>query len=734
MLPPVLMLLVVAIGVAVPLRNDRGFYYWDDTAAAAVGVWQRIADQVLSGTFPILQLDMWRGGNFVAEAATGMFNPVMVALMVAIHPLDNLAIGITLAKGVLFALVALGVYLLAREYGATRWPAAIVGASMALSGYTVFMDGTSWVNGLAITAFTPWLWWAARRHLEGRGSIWVALVAGYLLVSTGNPYGVLAFAAVMGALGVETLVRRRPRKLWWLGGQIVVAALTAVIVYLPFLLTSTVGSRAGSVTGNDEFFAPGLSDLLGMSSPTFQPYITMFGGNPMSFPGLYLAWFLLPLIPWLRWRSLVARWPAWSGAAAFGVFYLLLVLGPSQIWMFRWPARLLPFLAIAIFVIFAVALTAGLARDRVRLRAWLTTAIVLLGAWQTFSDRPNQYVWAVAGLIGVAALMYAFLKVRSGAQWFAVVAVGAIGVLLVQTHWMPVNRSVADYQFPQSRSEIQESFAGRYEGMTVQVANRTLPNELETGDGAWRDILFGNLYSVSGVESTTAYSGIGFTKHDNALCLTYFGGTCPGAWDALWENPEGEDEQLADLLRVETVVVLLNIVPDPVAPEGWTQVDETDFVRVFHRDEPIPFPDGRLSIAGDAVDVSSDVSTGDRAERVVVSTGDGTAQDRSLTFSRLAWPGYTVTVDGTPVEPITGPAGLLRVELPAGLTDAEVEISFLPPGWTAGVAALGLAAAIAVGLVVVDGVQRRRSRRSVRGATTEDATLDQPAPDASLRG
>src|SRR5690606_7509056 len=120
-LPVATMLVVTLVGTLLPVLRTPVFYYWDDTAGVAVGVWQRIAESVLSGSSPFLHLDMWRGGNFAAEAATGMWNPVMLALMVGTYPIDDVAIAITVAKFVLLLFTAGGVYLLARGYGANAW-------------------------------------------------------------------------------------------------------------------------------------------------------------------------------------------------------------------------------------------------------------------------------------------------------------------------------------------------------------------------------------------------------------------------------------------------------------------------------------------------------------------------------------------------------------------------------------------------------------------------------------
>lgn len=708
-LPPVAMLVALAVGALLPLRTSRIFYYWDDTAGAAVGVWQRIAEDVLSGQLPMLQIDMWRGGNFAAEAATGFWNPVMLFLMLVTHPLDNVALAITLSKFVLLGILALGVYFLAREYGAKAWPAAAIGVALGLSGYTLYMDATSWINGLAISAFTPWMWWAVRRNAYGRGSVLLALLAGYLLVSTGNPYGMLALGAVLAAVGVEMIFVGRARRIWWLACQLAIALFAAVIVYLPFLLTSSVGSRAGSETGNDEFLAPGLSDLLGMSTPGFQPYIGTWGLPFMTFPGLYLAWFVLPLLPWLKWSNPSSWWKRVTGVLAFGVFYLLLVLGPSQIWMFRWPARLLPFLWLAVMVLFAVLLSKGIARDRLRLRWILTGAIILLGGWQAYADRPDNWKWVGFSVVLVAVLMVVLLRTApEKGRGFGVLSVGLLVVLFFQTMWMPVNANVANYQFPQSRSEMESNFEGRYEGLTVQIGSiYSLPPGTANPEGAWKDMLYGEMYSLSGVESTTAYTGIGINAHDAALCFNYFGATCPAAWDSLWEVPEGETETLADLLRVETVVVQNDFVEDLEAPEGWHESDETEFVTVFRRDEAAVFPEGRVSVAGEGVTVESDISSGDVHEELVVSTG-AQNEDRQLTFSRLAWPGYTVTVDGAEVEPELGPAGLLRIELPANLEGADVVVSFEPPGWRVGLTALAVGLLGAAAMAVIEIASRRR--------------------------
>lgn len=707
-LPVVTMLLVTAAGSLIPLLRTPGFYFWDDTEAVAVGVWQRIAADILTGQNPFLQPDMWRGGNFIAEAATGLWNPVMVALMLATHPLDDVAAAITIAKIAMFLMAAGGVYALARSYRATPWLAAAAGTTLALSGWAIFMDGTSWINGSAITAFTPWAWWGLRRAYRSGFRPWpivLAVVLCYLVPSTGNPYGFLTLAIVFLAICVEAIVDRRARDIWWLVALGAGVVLTVVVVYLPFVFTSAYGVRAGSGIGNDEFLSPSLNDLLGMSSPSQHPYIKMFGNNPMGFPGTYLGWFVLPLLPWLRWRGR-AVWQGLAGPAVFAGFFLLVALGPSQLGMFRWPARLVPFFFLGLIVIFAALASRGLARDRVRLRSLLSLVIILAGAWTAFSDVPKAWKWH--GLMTVAVIVGIWLLVRRtglDARGFAVIAVGSLLFMGGQVMMTPSNQNVADYQMPTSRSAMQAQFADRVGGTTVQVFDVQQLVGQHPASLRWKDLLVGNMPSVAGYESTTAYTGIGFTKFDNALCMTYNGGSCAGLWDVLWKDPKGFDTPLADLLRADYVVVLNDYADNGAAPSGWSITKHTSVATTYTRDDKVGSAAGTVSYVGDGASVHGDALVGSTGERMNVQTTSG---DTRLVLARIAWPGYSASLDGKQIPVTMGPAGLVELTLPQNLT-GTLTLSFTPPGLWLGAAAGALGVAICAACVVVAARRRRRT-------------------------
>lgn len=694
---PLVMLAAVGVAAGLPLIRNHSFYFWDDTAAVGVPMWHRIAQSVLHGHLPLLNLDMWRGGNFAAEAATGMWNPVVVLVAIAIYPIDNLAVGIALGKTFFILLMAGGGYLLARNYRVPPWLAATVGTALPLAGYSFFMDGTAWVNALMLTAFTPWVWWTARLVAHQGRSPLLLIATGYLAVSIGNPYGLLATGFVLLAVIVESWPANRRRVLVLLLSGVAVASL-CVLVYLPLLLTSSVGFRAASQTLNDGLLKPSVTTLLELSSPGTQPFLPNFSaahGN-ISVPVAYLAWFVLPMLPWLRWRLLRERWREHVGLYVFGGAVLLLMLGPSQIWMFRWPLRLIDFLWFPVLLLWALLAARGFRRDRWVLRASLSAVIVAVGAYLAWGERTTTWTWDIIGALVVLGLAAGAIRFGTG-----VLIYGSVVVLAIQVSWFPANHTVADYNFPTSAQLLRHRFA-KYHGTTVQLADFGLDPPDRAPDRLYLDVLYGSMYSVAGVDSTTAYSGIGFTPMDSALCQTYQGSvSCPAAWPNLWARPAGYPVPLADLLRADTVVVQNSLVDTrkSAAPPGWHRAfdaEDSGLTTVWTRDRPLPWP-GRLSYAN--VSVTADDMVG-RVDESVSYRSDGN-QPAELTFARLDWPGYRATVNGAAAKVISGPDGLVTVELPRGVRDGQVSLTWQPPGLMISLVCFVIGLLLSIGLAVI---------------------------------
>jgi hypothetical protein len=721
LIPPVVMLALVGIAAALPLLRNTIFYFWDDTAGAAVPMFRRLGESILDGRLPLLQPDMWRGGAFAAEAATGIFNPLLVLLAVITYAIDNIALAITVIKLVFLLLMAGGTYLAAREYQVPPWIAAATGTAIPLTGQTFFWDASAWTYSLMATALVPWVLCALHRCVHHGGSPLLVVLAGYLCCSIGNPYGLAATAVLVLAFLIEAwLTGRRGRIVPVTLSGLAVGALS-VVVYLPLVLTSPVGFRSEQATANDEFLSPSLTDLLSLSSPTSQPWVSMWGLSHLTVPTLYLAWFVLPLLPWLRWELIRMRARRLTALFVFGGVFTLLLLGPSQVWMFRWPLRLITFVWFPVILLWAILAGAGLARTRVRPRVVLSACLVLLGGYFAWSDKPDNIERITAGTLLVALLVGWLLWRELRRRAFRrhglapVLLTGTMLVLGLQLAIYPSMGAGVNYRFPTSQEMLRERFA-KYHGVTVQVADVGRISEADrVPDRVYRDLLFGSMYGVAGVRSTTAYSGIGYTALDRALCMVYQGSVCDQAWQRLWRPVGDGTVPLVDLLRAETVVVQNNLVDTrfSMPPEGWRrarEAEESGLATVWRRIEPLPWPDGRVSSAPSTVRVLDDRIVDGTDERLSYQS-DGSPGE--LTFALLNWPNYTATVNGRPTAVRRDQAGLVVVALPAGVTSGTVELTWRLPGAGLAATSAGFGLVLTVALIVAPALRRRRLQHPV---------------------
>ncbi|EIE97495.1 hypothetical protein [Saccharomonospora glauca] len=711
----------VALLAQLPLVRNRIFYFWDDSAAQFLPMWRRLGERIAEGQWPpLLDVDSWMGGNLAAEALFGVYNPVNVANYLLVAALPDLAVAAVLVKTEFLVLLALGVYLLCREYGAARPAAAALAVALPFAGYVLYFDAGSWASGLIAFAYVPHVWWTARRAARGGINPLWAFGAAALAVTAGNPYGALGVAVVHLGLLVEFAVRRKGRGTVVILGLGTCAALLVPLVFLPLLASSSVTWRSDTTVVNDGFLVPGLTDLLASSTPTHLPYIGVFGGTGLAVPAAYFAWFVLPLVPWLNWRVVRQRWRLLLAPLVVAAVFAVAALGPSKLWLFRWPIRHLEYCFLAAAVVLAVTLSAGLRTDRPRPRCVATAAIVALGVYLAWAATPENWPWHVGGgvlVAGLTAVVLTRYRVTSGTRLAVLLCAGTAVVLGYQLAMAPKNTNVSQLYYPHSVAELEARFADRYPGEVMQIADLTTA-EQTLGlhpDGAWRYFLFGNVYAAAGVESLVSYTGLGFLDFIDTFCLNNSGSTtCPEAWDALWRPTEFDGAPLADLLGVTTVVVQNALVPETKTaepPAGWRVGERDEVVTVLRRQAPPQWPNSTLTWASPGLDVTDATTvhgaTGATGETVRF-TATGSTEHR-LVFARLAWPGYRATVNGVAVPVETTPAGLVTVTLPEGTHTGLLELDWSPPGQSVGVASAGLGI---LGALALAGFVARRGQTS----------------------
>jgi hypothetical protein len=728
---PLAVCLVTAAYTCLPYLVHPYFFQRGDTAAQFAPTWFHLGEMVRDGAWPTwLDPDVWAGGNYAAEALFGIYNPLNVLVWLWMSAASDLMLATFVVKAVVMVALALGAYLLAREYAAARWAAAVVATALPFSGFTLYWDAGSWPSGLMAFAYAPWVWLMLRRCLRGATNPFWAFLVGALVITQGNPYGTLAVVVVGIGLVVEGLLQgnRAGVVRLVLTGLCIAAFLP--LVFMPLVETSDLTVRStGPLIANSGKLRPALGDLLGLSSPTFVPDIRAITG-PMAVPVTYLSWLVLPLLPWLRYGVLRRRARELSGLAVITVLYGALTVGPSTLWLFRWPLRLTEYTWLGLVVAFAVVLSEGLQRTHARARAIGSAAIVLAGGYLAWAQHPNAARQTVAGVGLVLVLVGAFvlLSRRREQATAGLAAVGVVGtglVLALQVHAFGENASSRFWHLPHDVAAIQQQFGDR-EGRTMQFADLKplqLQHRTQELERAWDFYLPGSMYQVAGVEAVNSYTGMGFRVFGDRFCMEYDGLTQPCGYRNLWKSVPPGDESLADLMKIDTVVVQPEMTVGVETPPGWTVDSQSDAAVVLTRDNPLDWPDSRLSRVPDGVGVDSARSVGRLEEQVVISSGGG----GKLVFAMLGWPGWTAEVDGRSVPVSHNPAGLLTVDLPADAA-GTLTLSYEPPGLRPGIAAAGVGTLGAVALGVFALRRRRRTDEELETETDDTAPVGEGAP------
>lgn len=708
----VALFLAVATAAIASIAQWRGafFFYVGDQHEQFAPLWHVFGTSLRAGHWPTMDPAGWMGGNYAAEALTGIWNPVNLVNFVLVSHFDDLSLAAFTVMVEMLGILAAGVYLLAREYGAARAAAVIVAIAVPISGFTLWYEASGWPAGLMAFTWVTHFWWAAHRHARGAMSPFVPFLFGTLAMTTGNPYAPLGLVVVLAALSVDLVLRRRFAALTHLVVMGACVGAVALLVFLPLLGSSEVTTRESlAAIANDTFLVPDAGDLLASSVPTYLPSMsTWAAGRLEAVPTTYFAWFLLPLLPWIRWRALPVR--RLVSVFFVGGCYLLATLGPSNLWLFRWPVRLVEYLYLATAIVFAVALSVGLATDHPRRRRAATAVVVVVGGYLAWAVRPDLLPVHMLGVAVVAVLVVALLFAygRHGLPGLAaVVVVGCAAVLALQASAFPASPptdsddDAAPFVYP--AYDLRRIVAGTadYRGTVLQIAqlDGVTTEEMRSGE-----ILFGNLPRAAGVQSVASYTGMGFVDFARELCMDYRGATCSAAFERLWQPADsGTDAALVDVMRVSTLVLQHSLLPGieaAVPPLGWRLVDSSPARTVWIRDEPLP-DSGRLSWSSPGVDARTENDAPQREQ--VRYTADTPGR---VMFARLAWPGYSAMVDNDPVPVVPSSTGLLAVEVPAG--DHTLVVEYATPGLRLGRLALLVAVSVVLAQTVLWYVRRPR--------------------------
>ncbi|QNG20941.1 hypothetical protein G4H71_08955 [Rhodococcus triatomae] len=711
--------LVICAGFAALVAVDARYFFVDDTESGAVGNWLQLGHLMREGQwFPTLVLDQWMSGNYPVEGQGGLFNPVQMAINYVAPSVDNLVVLVTVVKLLFSILLGWGVYRVALEYGARPAWAAVAGASAPFVGFTLYFEQTSWVTSMIGTAYVMQAWASGVRYARGRSGPLPVFAFLYLAITVGYVHAALLAGVVVAVLMIgEYLYQRqwKPSMLLALVG--IAAASAAAITFLPGVLSSSVTWRTGEEgVYNDNFLTAPWSETLTASMPSAVSSIESWTGETTFAPVTYISWFLVPALAFVGWRAAQSSLRELSPLLLMASFALLFTAGPSAIGQVRWPARLLPVVAVVLLILVVVLLSRFGTLQALRTRVVAASLLVLVLLLRASSSGPQYFgrhlLWALA-ILAVGALAL-FLARRYGTVAVtALILLTIVPVAAYQATTYP--QALHKWFLPATQTEAKANFP-QWDGVTLQLGARgILTIERDSPELPWQSQVYGNYAKILDLDYVNAYTPVGHGPFSGLLCMNFDSSTCPDALDNVFQVDPYTQETFVDLMQVDRVVLQRKQYPDAdrtPAPPGWHWAEvpavADDEIYVLERDGgPISDAPGRVSAAL-GVDVEP-VSYAVNRERLRVSSVDG----GSVVFSRLAWPGYTATLNGDPLPTMGIGEMFLFVDIPPGTVDGDLEIEFRPPGWRVG------QVGIAFGLLLLTAltVYYYRGRR----ATTTDS-------------
>jgi hypothetical protein len=695
---PAAVVVTVVVLAAVPVLFFHRFYFSGDTQAGAVPQWYYYGSQLRAGHWPLLDLSTWRAGNFAAEGQWGLFSPLTTLVALATTVVPNFVLFVTVLKTGLLVTGALGLYVLARSYGASQAAAYAGAVAVTIGGATQYLESPSWVTGQMVWALLPWAWWSFRRLAHDRVSPAPALVFGFLIVTVGYVYGTIFLALVIAACLVEAALARRAGGLVRVFVAGALCGLVALTIYLPGMLTAPVTTRSGFEVLSDGRLQTDLMGLLTSMLPTTQspgllsqavalPSAGSSVGLPPPngpSPVHFLFWFL-PALVWLdagRVRAL-----ARPMAAPYVMLGLMLAwaLGPNQVGPIRWPQRVLPEVTMIVALVTVVLLSQALVRRPSPRRLVVSLLWVVASGYLVVSRFWHAKAMNALAVLVVAvfltALWWAVRRYGFGLHAAGLVAAGCLAATVLQHAYLPMPAAMdrnmsarpADYRSAAATARGDVMVVGSAEPVVIAHPRAT------------RDLLVASSWFLTDKPVQSVYSTIGFTRYNSRYCMIYNGSTCTDALRRLFTREPLTGQQRVDLLSVSTLVMIRKDFTSKqlfAPPEGWSVSQRSKWAVTWVRSDPLP-PAGGVAWSSDGLDVET-VSESARTVRLRV----GPTQGGDVVLSRLAWPGYQAEGArlAAPVDDY-----LLTVRVPQSTSAQEVTVTYAPPGWPVEMAALAVA-------------------------------------------
>lgn len=691
---PLLLLLPLAL---ILLRGANGFAYPSPTAPFSDLTLSHytntafLRDQLFgAGQLPLWAGTILSGYPFAANPLSGMWYPLGWPALVLPLPLAfNLLVGLHLSWG------ALGLYLLLRRSGLSRWPAVFGGLAFGLLPKLYAHYGAGHLTLMYAVPWTPWLLLAASANApvrRWRSVLLSGLVLALIFLAD------VRWAAYAGALWLawtlwhsvrELRKLEEPRQdshwgfLFRFAGPLLIALSLAAVLWLPMLEYTRQSTRALMTPAEAFEISLSPAGLLGLIYPP------LVGGahETTLYPGsvtLLLALLAVVIMP----RSSPVRF--WGIIALAALVFSLGTYLPGfdmlgrlpLVGLLRVPPRALFILGLASAALASHALQGvidGLydpQRTRVRLLivsllsfTLLVSAFVLLAVRP---ERPAPFIWGALALCAAGVLLLAGLADRLQTSTMLL----ALFPLLVLDSGLSGQTMLA-YQSPNQ----------------VQAADSATAKFLASQSGLFRSyspsfsLLQHNAYThnlelAEGVDPLQLAAYATFMESATGVPFTHYSVTLPPLHNGLDSNARFiPDPQLLGLLNVRYL-----LADFPLPPVDGLQLRKR-IGETWVYENLAQRPRAWIEAGQDGSFHAAAIQAYGPNRVALTAEGPG-----RLVLSEMIYPGWQVRVDGAPAAAETV-YGLLRaVDLPSG--QHQVEWVFRPTSLYLGAAISALALAL----------------------------------------
>lgn len=703
-----------AVLAFIPEFLNNGFYFADDMQHQFMPVFYNIGRTLQAGHFPILSLNTWNGGNYLAEYQFALYNPISLATYIILPYFSSLANAAAFLAIFYSALLSCGIFYLGRVYGLDRYAALLAAIVIVTNNFIAYWLATSWLPGLISITWMSWAWAFLLKNDKSINHWLSSLFFCYLTITSGWPHGTV----LIGVLAVGLILQKSYEKNWRHAYLILWSFVTAVLLSMPSLiplLSMKFLAARPQETMNNELWVANLHDVLNLSFPLQLGIIKGYAGyHLMSVPFLYCAWFMLPLLPLLKWNKKYWSEPTNVTLMVLAALMLVATQGPESLGPLRWPFRFVPYLHILVVIMLLRAISLeGMTHltSRNVLTSLAIIAFEALFAWQKFPKSnvfvdPGLLAWDMpwtfieAAVFGICAwgAFLALWKWKKIAGYSVLILV-SVFIFLFTRLFFPNNEDYSNWGMSTLRNPnaLVDDVPRAY---TVYFGKRGEDKDEAKGrfdPSRLAEFQTGDMPLEYGHPTLGGYSPIGHRFFQSRVCMVgIFGETCPYIANRLFEKDAETNVAFADLCRIDHIIALRgphlqNLIENK--SDEWHLEFSGKYTERYQRKLPNSDLPGTLSWISPEVEVAEGSKPETLKETLTVQhTG---AHDK-LIFARLWWPGYIATFGGAdlPVTPYR--EFLVSVELPEQIKAGTLKLFYRPPHLFLALTAVAIGALLSV--------------------------------------